>query len=196
MFSCGGIGVGKVWAVMYSHRRCRRVRPRRWLPRGRCQFWVITSWVKFTLTSVQWKGIAATGAVITHSRDGARPVGTQVAWEYPSVKKKMAKSAEGVKHLAAMETNLMATLMPLVEHCALRQYDDGEAREPGWFTVKTQGAAWIVQVKDPDAGVSFSAVGDTLDKALETAALLLGCDEAPWEMDRFLMAAKSGKGKK
>jgi len=112
------------------------------------------------------------------------------------MKKKMSKSAEGVKHLAAMETNLFAALMPLTEHMALRQYDDGEAREPGWITLKTQGAAWCVQVKDPDAAVSFTAVADTLDKALETAALLLGCDDAPWEMDRFLAQQKAGKGKK
>jgi len=112
------------------------------------------------------------------------------------MKKKMSKGAEGVKHLAAMETNMFSQLMPLVEHMALKQYDDGEARETGWITIKTQGAAWCVQVKDPDAAVSFTAVADTLDKALETAALLLGCDDAPWEMDRFLAQGKANKGKK
>jgi len=114
-------------------------------------------------------------------------------WRYPSMKKKQSKSAEGVKHLAAMESNRFSDLMSLVEHCSLRQYDDGDPREPGWLTIKTQGAAWVVQVKDPDAAVSFSAVAETLDKALETAALLLSCDDAPWEMDRFLQQNKTKK---
>lgn len=105
------------------------------------------------------------------------------------MKKKSAKvGAEAGKHLAAVESTIFQGLMPLVEHCAIRQYDDGDPRDPGWLTVKTQGAAWVIQVKDPDSGCSFAAVADTLDKALETAALLLSCDEAPWEPDRFLAA--------
>lgn len=113
------------------------------------------------------------------------------------MKKRIAKGAlDGdVKHLAPVESNIFTNLMPLVEHCAIRRYDDGEQREPGWFTVKTQGSAWVVQVKDPDGAVSFSAVGQTLDNALETAALLLACDEAPWEPDRFL-AGQKATGKK
>lgn len=112
------------------------------------------------------------------------------------MKKRQARSAaEGVKHLAPVESNYLANLLPLVEHCSIRQYDDGEPREPGWFTVKTQGAAWCVQVKDPDGCVSFTAIGETLDKALETAALLLSCDEAPWEPDTFLAAAKARRKK-
>jgi len=98
-------------------------------------------------------------------------------------------------HTAAMETETFRDLMPLVEHCALVRYDDGDQRVPGWITIKVQGAAWVVQVKDPDAGVSFAAVAETLDKALETAALLLACDEAPWEDDRWLKQQKAAKRK-
>lgn len=111
-------------------------------------------------------------------------------------KKLKASEVENVKHLAAVETRLFHELFALVEHCCVRKYDDGDSREPGWFTVKTQGAAWCVQVKDPDACVSFTAVGDTLDKAIETANLLLSCDEAPWEPDSFLMRMKAEKKKK
>lgn len=110
-------------------------------------------------------------------------------------KKQAASAANGAKHLAPVESNYFAQLLPLVEHCAVRQYDDNDPREPGWFTVKTNGAAWVIQVKDPDGGVSFTAIGETLDKALETAALLLSCDEAPWEVDSFLVSAKARKRK-
>lgn len=110
------------------------------------------------------------------------------------MKKKTSTAAAGdANHRVPIETETFVDLMPLVEHCALIKYDDGDPREPGWITIKTQGAAWCVQVKDPDAAVSFTAVGATLDKALETAALLLGCDEAPWEPDVWLAQKKRPK---
>lgn len=93
-----------------------------------------------------------------------------------------------------IETEKFKDLMPLVEHCAIRQYEDGTPRETGWITIKTAGAAWVCQVKEPDGGCSFSAVGETIDKAIETAALLLACEEAPWEPDQWLM--RNGKKKK
>lgn len=110
-------------------------------------------------------------------------------------KKNVKAGAEAGKHLAPMETNYLGALLPLVEHCALRQYEDGDPREPGYFTVRTSGSAWQIQVKDPDACVSFTTTADTLDKALETAVLLLSCDEAPWEHDRWLEDAKKRKKK-
>lgn len=113
------------------------------------------------------------------------------------MKKKVSKAAMGdAKHLAPVETALFKDMMSLIEHCCVRKYDDGDAREPGWITIKTQGAAWVVQIKDPDACCSFSAVGETLDKALETAALMLSCEEAPWEPDSWLTAAAAKKRKK
>lgn len=113
------------------------------------------------------------------------------------MKKRIAKSVLGdAKHLAPVESEILSSLMPLIEHCAVRKYDDGDPREPGWFTVKTQGAAWIVQVKDPDGCCSFQAVGETLDKALQTASLLLSCDDAPWEPDSFLAASAARRKRK
>ena len=92
------------------------------------------------------------------------------------------------QHLAALESNVFDKLFNLVSHCAISKYDDGSPRQPGWFTVKTMGSAWVVQVKEPDEGLSMSAVGQTLDDALVLADLLLGSDKAPWEPDRFLKA--------
>jgi hypothetical protein len=36
----------------------------------------------------------------------------------------------------------------------------------------------------------------TVDEAFMTAALLLGCDEAPWEPDTYLAASKARSKKK
>jgi hypothetical protein len=101
-----------------------------------------------------------------------------------------------VKHLAPLETELFRELMPLVEHCGMLQYEDGSPRTPGYFTVRTNGSAWIVSVKDPDSANSFPTVGKTLDEALTTAALLLGCEEAPWEPDVYLQATQRKANKK
>lgn len=166
------------------------------MPRGKAYFY-LRRWKRvYYLVSVPWKGIC-----VIKMWDMV-PVGQWLGnptyeWEYPSMKKKGAKGGgELGKHLAAMESRTFDGLLPLVEHCCVRQYDDGDPREPGWFTIKTTGAAWVCQVKDPDSCCSFSAVADTLDKALETAALLLSCDEAPWELDKFLVDAAARKKKK
>lgn len=95
-------------------------------------------------------------------------------------------SKDGPKHLAAMESTVFQRLHSLVAHCAVTRYEDGDPRKPGWFTIKTMGSAWVVQVKDPDACLSLTATGQTLDDALALADLLLGSEEAPWEPDPFL----------
>lgn len=91
-----------------------------------------------------------------------------------------------LKHLAPMESNVFTSLHALVAHCAVVRYDDGKPRKPGWITIKTNGAAWIVQVKDPDSCLSMSCTSDTLDNALAMAELLVAADNAPWEKDQFL----------
>lgn len=189
------------WEVVVSKRlkvrwplRLHPGRPCRWFPRGKCCYYLEVRGVILVLQFVPWKGIAWRA---THKAWPWWTTAPPPLWEgeYPEMKKKSAKvGAEGGKHLAALESNILKGLLPLIEHMAIRQYDDGDSREPGWITLKTSGAAWIVQVKDPDACCSFSAVADTIDKALETAALLLSCDEAPWEPDRFLQL--HGKKKK
>lgn len=185
----------KTWFVLLNKWALHSKRPCRWLPRGRCTFMVLTVGHEYVLTSVTGKGIHVAERWARHTRLGSTS-GPPLKWEMPDMKKRQAATAAGgAKHLAAMETEIFGQLMPLIEHCALRQYDDGEVREPGWVTIKTQGAAWCVQVKDPDGACSFTAVAGSLDKALETAALLLACDEAPWEPDAFLAASKARKKK-
>lgn len=110
--------------------------------------------------------------------------------------KKRSAEVKDVGHLAAVESSMFANMMSIVEHCALLKYEDGTPREPGWVTIKTNGSAWTVQVKDPDTACTFAATADTIDKALETAALLLSCDDTPWERDRFLVEQQSKKAKK
>lgn len=170
-------------------------RPHRWLPRQRCTFYLRKGANVYRLTATPFQGIC-----VTAMWPRCSPLGhldpPHHSWERPSMKKKLSKTEGAImKHLAAVETEILRGLLPLVEHCAVRQYDDGDPRETGWITLKTQGSAWVVQVKDPDSGCSFSAVAESLDKALETAALLLSCDDAPWEPDQWLMKQRASRKK-
>lgn len=186
----------KTWFVIWSGRRSPIRRGGRKLPRGKGYFYVLAKRRKFVVDFrtgvgmwVRWVGPRDHSFSFTETDVGHH-------FERPDMKKKASVAAMGdSKHLAPLESRYFHDLLALVEHCAVRKYDDGDSREPGWVNIKTQGAAWIVQVKDPDSCCSFSAVGETLDKALESAVLLLGCEEAPWEPDAYLSAAKARKKK-
>lgn len=183
----------KWWGICANGLHLHRGRPRCYLPKGKGEFRVYLGHFTFLLHYQYGKGIWVRARCRRTQCPYTEP--TAIRWEKPDMKKRVAKGALAgdARHLAPVETNRFADAMPLVEHCAIRKYDDGDPREPGWFTIKTIGSSWAVQVKDPDGAVSFTAVAPTLDQAVETACLLLACDEAPWEPDRFLAAQKGGK---
>lgn len=147
--------------------------------------------MELLLHYVPWKGIALVRVTRLKKTAVGEP-GILFQTEFPSVKKRAVNpvSGDGGKHLAAMESDIFNQLLALIEHCALRQYDDGSPREPGYVTLRTTGAAWMLSVKDPDTATSFTSVAATVDKCLETANLLLACDEAPWEPDLWLLKSK------
>jgi len=130
----------------------------------------------------------------------------KVVWSLPGVqhygdmrdmkKKKQVGQQSDSQHVAALETGIFAKLHPLVAHCGVTRYDDGDSRAPGWFTIKTMGAAWIVEVKDPDTAARLVVVQQTLDDALMLASVLLESEEAPWEPDPWLAKKNSEKKKK
>lgn len=171
-------------------------RPRCWLPPFRkYEWWVRYRGSQILLTWVPFQGICVTALWLPGDNLLAFPPERQ-RWERIRMKKKTSSSPAGTeRHLADMQTALLKGHLPILEHCAFRQYDDGDPRDPGWVTIGTNGSAWVVTVKDPDACVSFKVVGATIDQALDTAALHLACDEAPWEHDRFLEDAKKKKKK-
>jgi len=166
------------------------------LPRGRGWFWVSRngvwscySFAPFRGICLRWRGC---------SRCGGFPAPTDAGYrEGPSMKKKSAAGVEGdAKHLAPIESEVMCDHLALIEHCAVVKYDDGDARIPGWFTVRTQGRSWVIDVKDPDSGCSFRVLATTFDEAFETVQELLCCEAAPWEPDRYLQDQQKKAKKK
>lgn len=117
--------------------------------------------------------------------------------EVLKVKKKQPPgNSGGQKHLASVESNVLAQCHAIVKHCAITQYDDGEPRKPGWVSIKTFGSAWQVEAKDPDSCLSLRVVENSLDEALLLLNLLLESEEAPWELDTWLQQQSLKKSKK
>jgi len=112
------------------------------------------------------------------------------------VKKRQVAPQTAAKHIAAMESAVFSKLHPIVAHCCATQYDDGEARKPGWLTVKTMGSAWVCEVKDPDSCCRLCVVQQTLDDALALLSVLLESDDAPWEPDPWLAQQRAKEAKK
>lgn len=112
------------------------------------------------------------------------------------VKKKTASSpAPGRKHLAPMETEVFHNLMPIVEHLAVTQYDDGDARKVGRLTLTTHGSNWQADVKDPDTLQEMRVTAPTLDELLALLARLLSSEEAPWAPDSWAINQEKKKKK-
>jgi len=181
------------WSGLWRLGRRRKKTPR-WVGGKNREFTLFGPGVRVLLSYRRWQGMAVLGW--SRSRDGG------VTWnlihrvEWPDMKKrKPAGEGSPSRHLAALDVPYEPGLLPLVEHCALLQYDDGDPRKPGKFFVETMGTAWRIMVKDPDTSTQFTAVGLTLAAALEAAALFLACDDAPWEPDVFALERNSKKKK-
>lgn len=174
-----------------------RRRPRRWTPRAcfilRVHFRgrVLESWYSPHRGFMPWRLLIPTGA------------GTQTIQHFTPVmetrmkqRKPQATQGGGPEHLAAVESNVLHALANIIAHCAVVRYEDGSPRQPGWVTVRTLGGAWQVTAKDPDAGCQLVSVANTVDDALAQLDLLLGADDAPWELDPWAKRQGAEKGKK
>lgn len=171
-------------------------RPSRWMSRDVKIYDVAVGRLVYHVCSRRWWGCS----VFAVSENG------QVVWSYDGTgtyhgaftmkRRTKAEGSPAVQHLAAMESVLFSKMHPLVAHCCCTQYDDGSARKPGWWTVKTMGSAWVVEVKDPDTCSRLVVVQQSVDDALALASILLESDEAPWEPDPWLKAAESKAKKK
>lgn len=110
-------------------------------------------------------------------------------------KKAAAAPAPGGRHLAPMETEVFAQLMPLVEHMAVTRYDDGDLRKVGRITFSTHGSIWQADIKDPDTLQQMRVSAPCFDELLALVARLLSSEEAPWEPDTWAQSQQK-KSKK
>lgn len=77
-------------------------------------------------------------------------------------------------------------------------YEDGSPRQPSYVTLRNRGAVFELTTYDPDQGARLPVSGPEIDHVLLAMEQLLGVDEAPWEVDRYLaglLVPKKGKKK-
>jgi len=121
-------------------------------------------------------------------------------WSYEELKgmKRKGKPQESsvVTAQASTRTTMMAQCPHLVEHLAVRVYDDGQMRQTGRVMIDVIGSMWRVIAKDIDSGLQLVVYMPSLDDALLSLELLLGADEAPWEPDPYARGTGGKKSKK
>lgn len=150
---------------------------------------------------IDWMGKTGYGIVpVAVTRlDGS----SVVLWSVGEMKKgrRMKKKKEpgtniALRHLAAMETEYLKDLMPIVEHLAVTQYEDGDARKTGSITIETYGSVWQIRVKDHDSLQEMKVQAKTLDEALLNLAIYMSSEDAPWMPDEWARREAEKKKKK
>lgn len=120
-------------------------------------------------------------------------------WSYEELRqmKRKGKSADAslVTAQASTVSKILTQCPHLVEHLAVRVYDDGAARQTGRVAIDVVGSMWRVIAKDPDSGMQLVVYMPSLDDALVSLELLLGADEAPWEPDPYARPKAAPKKK-
>lgn len=174
---------------MTRYRCTRRVRR----TAGRKHFFLTVIWYCFRLRCSYRPGVGVCPLSLKVSPEG-RPVKVVMFGTEHIPMKRVSLSAKPVAgqavHIAAVESDVLGKFPSLIAHCSVVKYDDGEPRQPGWVQVKTQGAAWIVQLIDFDACAQIQALGQTLDDALVLADALVAAEDAPWEPAQWLLKAR------
>lgn len=167
-----------------------------WVKMGSDHWYVLTRDFKLRMERKPFAGTFCTAATRRALRPGETVPAIVRQREWPSMKRVPKADQAQVKHLAAMETNMMKEHMAVLEHLALLQYGDGSPRVPGRLFVSVMGAVWSVILKDPDSTQQLKVAGVTWDDAMDALQVHLASEQAPWEPDTWEQQKRSGKGKK
>lgn len=166
------------------HKRKNWRKRYRWLPGGTTRLGIVRACFILECWYTRGRGLYPWRSWWSDQPD--RP---PVIYPHPGdlMKKRTAAASpapgDGPRHLAPITNKSMKDFPNLIAHCCVTRYDDNDPRQPGWFTLKTQGSAWVVVLKEPDTACQMQCLGNTLDDALALAELLCGSDDAPWESD-------------
>lgn len=185
-------------AVLTSYRRPdgKRRRPRQTLGREWVTLEILTARGIMCMAAKRWSGWVLWSWASKHGPVSVWPDD----WSYSETRlmKRKNKPSEGstVTAQASLRSTILAQCPHVVEHLAVRQYEDGGARQTGRLMVDVVGSMWRCLAKDADSGMQLVVYMPSLDDALLSLELLLGADEAPWEPDPYARQPGPKKGKK
>lgn len=150
-------------------------------PMGSYWYWVLTGDYILRMAFRPYRGCHAVEkwSVVK----GTIALRGHILWhrERGSVKKVKVGDRSSVKHLAAVETEVLRDMMPIIEFQALLQYEDGSPRQAGYIGTWTNGSVWFARATDKDADATLTMEGRTWDEAMGLLSLHLAAENAPWE---------------
>lgn len=173
----------------------RMTRPRYRLPKRRDLYVLVMQHGTLHLHWVPGAGIHVL-AVNQYGRDKPLYKYDRTKQGTPYMQRRQVKPVDGTTFPGASRTSIVLAKFPvLLAQASVTAYNDGSARQPGWFTIRTRGKLWEITAKEPDGACSLTVQDASLDAALLTLEKLLTAEDAPWETDPFLLK-RVPKGRK
>lgn len=183
---------------VYDWRRCGR------LKRG---FQIVPTrgtkdyYVRHPRALILHRWIAHRGLFILALCDAEPPHATRENWGFPEdwkmgVKKRVQTGDLPTLPFLSVETTLMKKQPLLIEFVSATTYEDGSPRTPGYYTVRNRMIEYECTLYDPDSGQRIAIRAREVDKMWLGVEAILGAQDAPWEVDRYLFEQLEQKNKK
>ena len=167
-----------------------------WLParRGWLAYIGTTRW--WEVLWDPWRGLLYVGS----GRPGAHLTDCVFGdhWELiVAIKKRdVSSGAGGARPALPTDSKLLGKVPTLCEFLSATGYEDGSPRTPGYMWLSNRVVAYEVTLFDPDSCSKLPCLGRTLDEALALAETHLRADDAPWQVDPYMVQRAAGKKKK
>lgn len=82
-------------------------------------------------------------------------------------------------------TKCLGKFPTLVAFLTARSYDGGGARLPGRFWFDASSSGFAITLIDADQALRIVVRAQAIDDVFAAAELILGADNAPWEVDQY-----------
>lgn len=175
----------------------RRCRVRQWCPRHRQTWlhivgvlrWYLVRWTPY----VGWECLTS-GPV---SQPVVEPETYYPTHKEADVKRREQPAGVGVPQVPLPAASVLLGKLPGVrEFVTATSYEDGTIRTPGYLTLRNRQVTFEITLYDPDSGSRLVARAAKLDDVLALVEQLLGVTDAPWEVDDYLTAQLTRRGRK
>lgn len=130
-------------------------------------------------------------------RDSIVQVTLPARWRYMMPLKRREGLGRMPSLPAMVEPELLKKKWPAVaEFVVATQFEDGTGRLPAELKFGPKGGGWQVTLYDVEQAARLSAMAPSLEAALSLLEQLLGVEEAPWEVDNYLVSLKERREKR
>lgn len=94
------------------------------------------------------------------------------------------------------ESKILAKLVNVRTFLSARSYEGGGVRLPGKLWLEGNALGFTITLKDVDQALLLTVRASTLDDVFAAAELVLGAENAPWEVDQWAATRQAEKKSK